>query len=615
MLAIDGRREASRVRSAFVVSIATLGLMSCSGGGESFAAAPGTPAPTPVPTPTPAPVPTVTISALPTSIVSGSTAQLNWSSTDATGCTASAGWTGAKSASGTMMVGPLTSTTNFVLDCSGAGGSKQASASVVVTPASSGAMLSGAVDSSFIKVSATPRIYVYAGNVTPRDYRGDSSDPIASIPVLQQDNACGFQYALTTLPAGTYTVALVPHAELDRSNQADTLEFDGVATLTVAATGAIQNFSPTSVLRVGPTRSYKTVAAAAAAASDGSVIEVDAGEYDDDIIVWRTNNVVVRGEGGRAHIVGTHRIDFVSGDDLHNGMGLWVVRGSGIRIENIEFSGAQVTDLNGAGIRNQGRDLTICNGYFHDNENGFLGGAYGTLTVEYSIFAYNGAGDIGHTHNIYVDDGHSAGDRLIFRYNYSHHAHIGHQLKTRAGENYVLYNRLMDEADGDSSYAIDVPNGGLTYVIGNVIQQGPNTDNSTIISYGAEGLASGETHEFYVGNNTIVNDRGSGTFFDTASGTSVFRAINNLTVGSGTLYSGKQPAASGALSLPASALRDAAAFDYRLKAGVAAIDAGVAPGSTAKFDLTPLYQYMHPAQRQVRPTSGQIDVGAYEYAP
>ena len=31
----------------------------------------------------------------------------------------------------------------------------------------------------------------------------------------------------------------------------------------------------------------------------------------------------------------------------------------------------------------------------------------------------------------------------------------------------------MDEKDGSSSYAIDLPNGGLAFVIGNVIQQGP----------------------------------------------------------------------------------------------------------------------------------------------
>ena len=58
----------------------------------------------------------------------------------------------------------------------------------------------------------------------------------------------------------------------------------------------------------------------------------------------------------------------------------------------------------------------------------------------------------------------------------------------------------MDENEGTSSYAIDAPNGGLTYVIGNLIQQGLNTDNSIVVAYGAEGLGSGHTNALYVIN-------------------------------------------------------------------------------------------------------------------
>jgi hypothetical protein len=124
-----------------------------------------------------------------------------------------------------------------------------------------------------------------------------------------------------------------------------------------------------------------------------------------------------------------------------------------------------------------------------------------------------------------------AGDRLIFRHNCSHHAHIGHTLKTRARENHILYNRIMDEEDGDSSYIIDVPNGGLTFIVGNLMQQSPFTDNSDIVSFGAEGLSSGRPQELYAVGNTIVNDLGSGAFFNVAGGTTTFRSVNNLLVG------------------------------------------------------------------------------------
>ena len=53
-----------------------------------------------------APVPTVTISVSPSSIVLGAGASLTWSSSNATACTASGGWTGSEATSGTASVTP-----------------------------------------------------------------------------------------------------------------------------------------------------------------------------------------------------------------------------------------------------------------------------------------------------------------------------------------------------------------------------------------------------------------------------------------------------------------------------------------------------------------------------
>jgi len=53
-------------------------------------------------------------------VASGQTVALSWDS-DAAACTASAGWTGAKSASGQLQVGPLITTTPFDLSCATAG--------------------------------------------------------------------------------------------------------------------------------------------------------------------------------------------------------------------------------------------------------------------------------------------------------------------------------------------------------------------------------------------------------------------------------------------------------------------------------------------------------------
>lgn len=83
----------------------------------------------------PPPVPTVSLSAAPTTITGGQSSALTWSSTDATGCTASGAWSGSKAASGSEAVTP-TATSTYSLVCTGAGGSSPAvSATVTVTTA------------------------------------------------------------------------------------------------------------------------------------------------------------------------------------------------------------------------------------------------------------------------------------------------------------------------------------------------------------------------------------------------------------------------------------------------------------------------------------------------
>lgn len=53
----------------------------------------------------------------------GTGTTLRWSSSNATGCTASGGWSGAKALSGSQDTGPLYSTQTFILNCTGPGGS------------------------------------------------------------------------------------------------------------------------------------------------------------------------------------------------------------------------------------------------------------------------------------------------------------------------------------------------------------------------------------------------------------------------------------------------------------------------------------------------------------
>jgi len=108
-----------------------------------------------------APTPTVTLTASPTSLSSGASATLTWSSTNATSCVGSGGWSGSIATSGSQSTGALSTTTTYQLGCSGPGGTAQASAKVTVIPASATAALVQHVSSSNVRDNSFGSPYCY----------------------------------------------------------------------------------------------------------------------------------------------------------------------------------------------------------------------------------------------------------------------------------------------------------------------------------------------------------------------------------------------------------------------------------------------------------------------
>jgi len=126
--------------------------------GTSGTSPPPTPAP-PAPTPSPASVPTVTLSPSPTAVVKGQTSTLKWNATNATSCAASGAWSGSMGTSGSKSTGPLNSTANYVLMCTGAGGSASQSATVTVSAAT-------APPTPTITISASPSVVASGDSAT-----------------------------------------------------------------------------------------------------------------------------------------------------------------------------------------------------------------------------------------------------------------------------------------------------------------------------------------------------------------------------------------------------------------------------------------------------------------
>lgn len=365
---------------------------------------------------------------------------------------------------------------------------------------------------------------------------------------------------------------------------------------------------------VGPGKTYATPCRAFAAAAAGDIIEITGNTtYSGDVCAITKSNLTIRGVNGRPVIAAAGRNAL--------GKGIWVVQGHNITIDNVEMHGAKVPDANGAALRLEGDNFTLRRAFIHDNENGILSNARpaSKITIEYSEFGHNGNGT-GQTHNVYI----GASANLTFRYNFSHDAVVGHNLKSRATVNMIAYNRFSSTpagqfdgtASGKPSYEIDLPNAGTSYIIGNVIQQPAAHSNSNLVAYGMEG-AKNPGHDLYIVNNTFLNDDSSrGNFV--AVGSTVTKKIllqNNIFGGVGTLTNQVGPIEKNNYRSLAPGFVNRAAWDLRPTANAMVVNAGSVPGVSATgVSLKPTIVYKHRASAATRPVVNAIDVGAYESA-
>jgi hypothetical protein len=380
----------------------------------------------------------------------------------------------------------------------------------------------------------------------------------------------------------------------------------GTLAATVFAVSKTKDVSNATVLHVGPRHALTSIAAAAAMAHDGDTVEIEAGDYIDGVATWTQNGLTLRAVGGRARI--SQR------GASAEGKAIWVIKGDNVLVENLEFSGASVPDRNGAGIRHEGGRLTVRNCLFEQNQMGLLSwnDMRGELVIERSEFrdnrltsTYRTSDDVGH--QIYV----GAIGRFTLRESYVHHGAFGHLVKSRARENRIVNNRITDEVGGRSSYELEFPNGGIAYVIGNIIGQSADTENQDLISFGAEGYRW-PRNEFYLVSNTLVDDlpRG-GKFVRVRDGADRVLVGNNLLLGKHFLQSGAMWTVIGnALAKPGD-VPLAWRMDYRLRADSALVGAAANLAEANAESLRLEREYVHPMQSRALP-AGPRSPGAIQ---
>ena len=204
---------------------------------------------------------------------------------------------------------------------------------------------------------------------------------------------------------------------------------------------------------------------------------------------------------------------------------------NGLTFKNAAISAAQ--GGNAAGIRYQGLgagSLKVLNSTFLNNQNGILTGnglaapkQQLAVSITNSLFANNGAAN-GYEHGIYIF-GHSldiAGSTFCGTIG-------GHDIKSRTAITAISNSNLYDGFDpsnqplctaGSTSYAVDVPNGGVLTLASDLLMQGSTSKNPAMVSYGEEGM-------LYTDNRIMVS---GGVFNSTITG----RGIQELKSGTAT---------------------------------------------------------------------------------
>ena len=254
-------------------------------------------------------------------------------------------------------------------------------------------------------------------------------------------------------------------------------------------------------LHVGPTRALRAPSDAAREARDGDTVLIDPGTYA-DCAIWRASGLLIAAAGSGVVLAGK----------TCAGKGIFITQGADITVRGITFAGATVPGHNGAGIRAEGRDLTIEHSRFLRNENGILagGGPDSTLHISDSEFIGNGACIGPCAHGIYAGGPLKLVlvERSLFR-----DQQIAHHIKSRALNTIIRDCTIEDGPHGTASYLIDIPSGGNVLIERNVLEKGPNSDNPLVaITIGEEGV-NNPTNLLVVRNNRFRNDLPRRTVF------------------------------------------------------------------------------------------------------
>ena len=303
----------------------------------------------------------------------------------------------------------------------------------------------------------------------------------------------------------------------------------------------------------------------------------------------------------------------------------------------------------------RGENITVRNCKIHDSANGFFvasgdDGVSRNILVEGNYIFDNGV--IG---SIFQHNNYTAAYNITFQYNRfgpPRSGAPGVNLKDRSAGLVVRYNwieggnRNLDLVDGeDSSIIRAAPEYRKTFVYGNVLIK-QDGGNNQAVHYGGD---SGTTADYrkgklYFYNNTLYSTRAGTTvvmrlstneetcdarnnvFFNTAAGTSLalLAESGTLTVANNWAKTGWRNSHEGAfegsvtggttmVTGSAPGFVNGPTQDFHLVGTSPAINAGTALHTDVLPDHNVIRQYIIHQVSELRPVSGVLDIGAFEF--
>lgn len=147
--------------TAALLALTVLGVAGCGGGGGGSSGTDGGATPPPQTA-----VTSLTLTAGPLSVAPGGRATLTWSTTNASSCAATGGWSGPRPTSGSEQTPALMTTTTFTMNCAGATGQVSRSATIEIAASATPALTFSADPTSVVAGGRTTLTWTSTGTTS-----------------------------------------------------------------------------------------------------------------------------------------------------------------------------------------------------------------------------------------------------------------------------------------------------------------------------------------------------------------------------------------------------------------------------------------------------------------